>query len=443
MKHILLLGLCCVAMTLAACGDKKGADGPSCTVTGEACTADADCCTNHCETLTGMCSRVAGECLMSGDACGAGPDCCSFSCVDFKCSGTQCTGDGQSCGADGECCGGVCSNGTCAPLNASCKTSGNSCAGNGECCSGFCKDGLCNNAGSFCTQTGDTCSGDAECCGGICTKSGTATLGTCTLVPSTGATGCLTTGEFCGAGADYNGTDPLPMCGGECCSRACFPYGPNGILICQPPSGCRPTGELCTKSEDCCGGPGQPDSESNVMCRIEPGFSVGRCDNGNSCSPAGAICRLQSGECNANANCCAGNVLNYDTCKQDNLGIPRCGITGCATNDPNCTDGCTDPQSKVGQVCASSADCCGLPCTGSPEAGFFCQAGCQNTSQGCTTDADCCSGLPCVFEGGSTTGLCGMTQGCSGYGQGCDATHLCCEGLTCAADGTCQGNIIL
>lgn len=437
MRNVLLLGVACVALVLTACGGSKGSDSPSCTETGMTCTADMDCCSNHCETLTGTCTRLAGACVMAGDDCGSGPDCCSYSCVDFKCSDKQCTSDGAACGNDGECCGGVCSNGTCTPLNAVCKTSGNACGGNTECCSGLCSNGICNGAPSFCTQNGDACSLDSECCGGACMKASGATLGTCMLVPSSGASQCASAGQLCGAGANYNGTDPLPTCGGECCSRACFPYGPNGILVCQPPSGCHPTGELCTTDNDCCGGGNQPDADrTHVMCRKEPGFSVGRCDQGNACAPAGDICRLATTSCNDTDKCCAGNVQTHPTvCRQDNLGIPRCGI-GMDIN-------CTDPQSHVGQVCATSADCCGLPCTGSPEAGFFCQAGCQNTSQACTNDADCCSGEPCVIPAGSTTGTCGMVGTCSAYGQACDATHTCCSGLTCGTDGTCTGNIIL
>jgi hypothetical protein len=244
-------------------------------------------------------------------------------------------------------------------------------------------------------------------------------------------------GEVCGAGADYDPAMPLPTCGGECCSRACFPYGPTGILVCQPPSGCRPTGELCTTDNDCCGGGTQPDAaKSNVMCVIEAGFTVGRCNQGNVCAPAGDICKLATTSCNDTDRCCAGTVQTHpDVCRQDALGIPRCG-TGESID-------CTNPSSHVGEVCATSADCCGLPCTGSPEAGFFCQAGCQNTGSGCTTDADCCSGEPCVLQPGASTGTCGMAGTCSAYGQACDATHPCCDALTCGTDGTCTGNIIL
>jgi hypothetical protein len=277
-------------------------------------------------------------------------------------------------------------------------------------------------------QSGDTCTIDSECCGGLCSKATGATLGVCIVVPSTGATGCTTAGELCGAGADYTG-GPLPTCGG-----ACFPYGPTGALICQPPSGCRPTGEVCAEDSDCCGSTGLPDGElSNVQCQKVGDNPVGRCDNGNACSPAGAICRLQTIECNANADCCAGNVLTSNTCAQDSLGIPRCLA---AEID------CTDPSAFEGMPCASAADCCGLPCVPVPgeEFGFVCGNACVDMGGLCTTTADCCSGLPCEIPPGASTGACGMSIGCADYGQACMTAADCCNMVACVS-GTCGGVI--
>ena len=253
-------------------------------------------------------------------------------------------------------------------------------------------------------------------------------------MPATGATGCTSAGEVCGAGADYAG-GALPTCGGDCCSRACFPYGPSGVLVCQPPSGCRPTGETCAEDSDCCGSAGSPDGNlSNVRCQKVGGNPIGRCDNGNSCSPAGAICRLQSESCNANANCCAGNVLQFNTCAQDNLGIPRC---------LEAEIDCTDPQAQVGMTCATSADCCGLPCVPVPGQEFqsVCAGSCVQEGGTCTNSVDCCAGLPCNVAPGATSGTCGADQGCSSYNQACDASNPCCDNVTCT-NGTC-GQIIL
>jgi hypothetical protein len=425
MKNVLLT---CVFVLLAACGGSNKS-GPECTLLGEACTDSNACCSSNCDPTAGICSRVPGTCGAADESCQTGPDCCSLSCIDGECSGDQCTSEGASCDEDGECCGGLCTDGKCAPLNPTCKSAGNTCSANGECCGGYCKDGLCNVAVSFCTQIGDVCTADNECCGGLCQIPNGGSLGTCQMITSPGGTGCAGAGSLCGMGASYDG-GPLPICGGECCSRACYPYGPTGATICQPPSGCRPTGELCANDSDCCGGPGTPDHDvSNAMCRKDPGMNIGRCDNGNSCSPAGAICRLQSDSCNANANCCAGNVLQFDTCHKDSLGIPRCGDD----------DGGMECTFTPGMVCASSADCCGNPCVPTPgeEFGFTCASNCVPSSGGCTTDADCCSGLPCILEPGSSSGVCGSTPGsCVLYGQSCDATNMCCNDVPCT-NGFC------
>jgi len=256
-------------------------------------------------------------------------------------------------------------------------------------------------------------------------------------VPSSGGGGCTNAGSVCGDGADYMG-GALPTCGGLCCSKACFPFGPTGVLICQPPSGCAPTGELCAQSEDCCGGPGQPDgTRANVMCRKEPGFAVGRCDNGNACAPAGDICRLATTSCSDTDRCCAGTVQTFpEVCRQDNLGIPRCGI--------GTTIECTDPQSKVGVTCATSADCCGLPCVPVPGQEFqsVCAGSCVAQGGTCTNSVDCCSGLPCNVPGGASSGTCGPPQGCASYGQTCDAQNPCCDATACGTNGIC-GQIIL
>jgi hypothetical protein len=259
--------------------------------------------------------------------------------------------------------------------------------------------------------------------------------------------------------------EPLPTCGGACCSRACFPYGPTGVLVCQPPSGCHPTGEICTQDIDCCGAEGRPDGDTAMItCSKEEGNSIGRCTNGNSCTPAGGICRLSDVSCSANANCCAGNTINNPTCKQDNLGIPRCLA---AEVD------CNDPQNYVGKACASSADCCNLPCVANPDGDdppFICGGDtCQPAGASCTTTADCCRGLPCNIPPGSTMGMCGggdvpdsgtggspgtggtsstggnetggnSTGGmagtggtCAAYGQACETTSDCCNGVPCTS----------
>jgi len=429
-----------LALALVACGDDGGSSGgdedaavADCTGAGIACVADTDCCTNYCEPDAKVCAQVSGTCLGPGSACVLGVECCSFSCVDATCSATQCVSDGDSCSADSECCGGTCGDGgTCTPLNDSCKTSGNACGDSNECCSEFCLDGFCSSQPSYCIQQSDVCTNDFECCTGMCTKADGASVGTCDIVPASGAGNCKSAGEVCGG--VYTGGE-LPVCGGECCSRACQPYAPTGVMICQPPSGCRPTGEVCANDSDCCGSEGNPDGEiSGVTCSKEGDNPLGRCDNGNSCTPAGGICRLQSKSCNENANCCSGNVLQNDTCKRDALGIPRC-LT--AEID------CTDPSAFEGMDCATSADCCGLPCTPSTGGEFptlTCGGMCVAEDGVCTTSSDCCTG-GCDVPAGSTMGTCGPPEECAGFGQACKVSADCCNMVTCNADGIC-GSII-
>ncbi len=417
---------------------------PACAALDATCAADGDCCSGGCDPGTKKCGRLSGKCGGAGAACQSGPDCCTFSCVGNKCSDKQCVSDGAACTQNGECCGGVCENNACKALSAVCKTSGNACAGNGECCSKFCNGGICSGP-SFCTQTGDVCASDAECCGGLCSKGANAALGLCAVATGGGSTGCTNAGEVCSGGAVYDG-GALPPCGGECCSRSCLPHAASGIYVCQPPSGCRPTGELCKDDKDCCGSATLPDGDkSKVTCAKEGGAALGRCTNGNACTPAGGICRLQTTECNANANCCAGNVLQKNTCKQDSLGIPRCLI---AEID------CTNPSAFSGKACASSADCCGLPCTPNPSGNpaFVCNGSatkCVDTGGSCTTSADCCSGLPCVLPPGSSSGTCGAATPppdggtlCAAVGQQCSASTPCCNGIPCE-NGVCTPPVVV
>jgi hypothetical protein len=437
-------------------GSSTGGGGP-CSAASAACATNADCCSANCDPTAHVCTNPT-SCKPAGGACTVATDCCGLVCNGGTC-GSLCTSDGQACTANAECCGGSCANSVCAPLNPGCKTAGNACSNNGDCCSKQCKNGNCALQVSFCTQTGDACAADAECCGGICHKQPAATLGTCTEPKAPGTTGCLIAGQVCGAGATSDGGVPLtdagiPVCGGECCSRSCAPYGPTGVLVCQPPSGCHPTGEVCVVDTDCCGAPGVPGGNGSVKCSKDPGAPVGRCDNGQSCRPAGAVCKLASTSCNAENNCCAGNV-NQDpnVCQQDLLGIPRCTGVG----------DCADAGSLAGQPCATSADCCGLPCLPNADpngAPFICGTSCVQTGGACTTDADCCAGLPCKAPPGSTQGVCGDNNipdggtggsggtagtggaggtagsagtggGCAYYGQNCTTAADCCNGVPC------------
>ena len=359
----------------------------------------------------------------------------------------QCIADNEACTQNEECCGGACTDGKCVPLSGACKTTGNPCAGNGDCCSKFCKDGLCT-APSFCTQTGDACSSDIECCGGSCKKAAGAALGICAVAAASGAGGCTNAGEVCGGGAIYDG-GALPPCGGECCSRSCLPFAKTGVFVCQPPSGCHPTGEICREDKDCCGSATQPDGDE-VEGRLQQadGSGLRALQSGQQVHSRRRICRLQTRQCNASADCCAGNVLQKNTCKQDSLGIPRCLIAerDCAT---------ADPASFNGKACASSADCCGMPCVPNPSGTppLVCNGGggtkCVPSGGACTTTADCCAGLPATFRRDRPPALRravaageAVTPPCSAYGQQCSATQPCCNGVPCT-NGYCVAEVIV
>jgi hypothetical protein len=136
--------------------------------------------------------------------------------------------------------------------------------------------------------------------------------------------------------------------------------------------------------------------------------------------------------CSSNANCCAGNTQNFMTCAQDSLGIPRC-----LAAEINCGL----PENYIGDDCATSADCCGSPCTpvGSGEdPTLICGGSCIAEGGTCTTSADCCSGLPCDIPGGTTEGTCGVQGECAEYGQQCETSFECCNEVPCSAAGYCE-----
>lgn len=450
-------------------GDGGGAaNGGECVGTGASCGSSAECCSVSCDPGSRKCVEAVGgpgACTIAGGTCSAATDCCTMACAGGKCAAALCTSDNGACSANTQCCGGVCGTGdagakTCVPLNATCKTSGNTCANNGECCSTLCNNGVCNANPSYCTQLSDACASDGECCSGLCTKAAGAALGLCSVPAVSGVPDCSPAGQAC-TGATTGDGGAVPTCGGDCCSRSCRPFATTGVLICQPPSGCRPTGELCLSDKDCCGALGSPGStkeeggsgqSSDVHCAKALGATIGRCDNGKACSPAGSICRLAVTSCNATDRCCSGTVQQHPlNCKQDLLGIPRCT----AASDYDCTKTGTPP---AGTACASSADCCNNPCVPNPAGSpaFVCgAAACVPTSGACTTTADCCAGSPCNVATGATKGTCGPsgvggTSGtadsgggggtggtnCAQYGQVCAQSADCCNGVPCT-NGRC------
>jgi len=416
-----------------------------------------------------------GGCLKLGSACGNSGDCCTNTCTNGVCSYPPCVSDNQPCSSGGQCCSQTCGmNGLCTPLSSGCGTLGNACTNDNQCCSNRCV-GTCQPS-SFCSQPGEICAENTDCCTGVCTIPTGKNIGTCALNPPGGAANCgLTDGMLCAGTALLDGGvvvyvdggpdgGPVPKCGGACCSRACAPWGPTGVLVCQPASGCKVVGDICTTDDDCCGSAGDmadwPSKQKHAAtCSATGPGGVGVCQNPNGCKPNGDVCKLSTTSCNASCDCCAGNCEGQaadggyaNTCRQDNVGVPRCA-----------SPGCVDPAGG----CSSSADCCnGNPCTPNPDGGLppyicaptQCIQGCGQ----CSNNADCCPGYactngvcdPCGGPDGGTTGDGGSggdagtggsdsgTSGdsgppCSLYGQLCNTAADCCNELPCNG-GRCE-----
>ncbi len=444
--------------------DASRAESGVCANQGDNCVISSDCCTANCDKATLKCAAPITKCKAPGASCLSGLDCCTGSCPGGTCSSLACVQDKGVCAANTDCCSGSCApnamggGGTCAPLPTAggCKTINNSCNTSADCCSSFCNNGSCA-APSYCGQIGDTCGTPNDCCGGICTIVGGAALGLCNAPTKPPATpNCTIDGQLCGGAYDGGA---LPTCGGVCCSKSCKPFT-TGFLICQPASGCKPTGEVCMADGDCCGSANLPfGGTTNVVCSGATATTPGRCANGNTCSPPGNVCKLNTTSCSTSAVCCGikpnGNPGGLDTsthpliCQQDNLGIPRC----LATSTLDCT--ATDAGSLAGTLCATSADCCGDPCVSNGAGQLVCSgSACIDNGGVCSNTADCCAGLPCTMDPGSTKGLCGgilLADGgilppppdagsggtdagadggsgaiCSRYGQVCFNTPDCC-----------------
>jgi hypothetical protein len=480
-----LVGTAALGASMAACGGKGGtvaaedAGSDSTTEAGQAEGAsDSPSFGDGAETSTGDGSNADanglgdasvfngdGGCFTLSQTCTSNGECCSGDCNNGVCILPPCTSDGLACGGNGACCSLSCVGGTCAALNPSCSTIGNECgtAADGgalpACCSKYCLAGRCQQP-SYCAQTGDTCATGTDCCSGVCTKTGTQALGLCGSPPTMGANCNLTDGMLC-AGSTADGgivfTDGgLPTCGGACCSRSCAPWAPTGVLVCQPASGCHLVGDLCTSDDQCCGSAAFPppgggcQSQGGCSTCSGTGGAVGVCQNPTGCKPNGAVCKLSNMSCSSSCDCCSGNCETQDTCKQDNLGIPRC--TGAA---------CLD----AGNACASSADCCnGNPCVPDPaDAGapFSCYPfQCVPSCGPCSNNADCCPGYNCLNgtcdpcgggggpgDGGGLPDGSGLPPdggappppdgGCASFGQLCSTSSDCCDGVPCT-NGRCE-----
>ncbi|HEY8039539.1 MAG TPA: hypothetical protein VIF15_07085 [Polyangiaceae bacterium] len=451
---VLLVAGIGVATGFVGCGGSNnsgaGADG------GDDGTAGDDGGLSDANLVPDVLGGGNGSCLALGAACKSGGDCCSTDCANGVCDYPACQSDNGACTASGQCCSQTCTAGKCVALNPNCSTLGNQCTSNTQCCSSLCTGGTCQPS-SFCAQAGDACTASGECCTGTCTIASGQSIGTCALSPPSGPANCgMVDGQLCGgSGPDGGATfldSGLPRCGGPCCSRACAPWGPTGVLVCQPASGCHVVGDLCTTDTDCCGSAGLPGGSGKpVTCDKSGGGAIGICRNPQGCKPDGDVCKLKTMSCNSSCDCCSGNCETQDTCKQDNVGVPRCAAAQCV---------------NPGGSCASSANCCnGAPCvpnpTGNPP--YVCYgSSCVPSCGTCTNNADCCPGFACDIPTGSTHGVCGPCGGgtdggtgdggttgdsgtttgdagggCALYGQICAVASDCCNGVPCTS-GRCE-----
>ncbi len=386
-------------------------------------------------------------CLQLGGHCNGPADCCTNTCTNGVCAFPACVSDNQPCTTNGQCCSGICNAtaGTCTPLTTACSTLGNTCTQDSNCCSMFCSGGVCS-VSSFCGQTNDVCQVGANCCSGICNVPMGQMFGTCGN-PPTGPANCgQVDGTVCQMGQVATADSGILPCGGPCCSRSCEPYGPTGVYVCQPASGCHVVGDLCLQNSDCCGSSGLPGGPTMpVTCDFSgsDGGPLGICRNPIGCKPNGDVCKTAVQSCTSSCNCCSGNCETMDTCKQDNVGVPRCAFAQCQ---------------DAGASCASSADCCnGTPCV-PVDGGYQCYTGgsCVPTCGACTNNADCCPGETCITQLGGS-GVCGPCGGptpdggtgdggtvndggtvvdsgptCALYGQQCTMNSDCCNSVPCS-----------
>jgi hypothetical protein len=262
-----------------------------------------------------------------------------------------------------------------------------------------------------------------------------ATAGSCGVINTTGAGGCMPDGQAC---AD----------GGNCCSRLCVTTNTGGH-VCQVASGCRVEGDICYHDSDCC----SVQNQQTGACVLDTtaNTSVGRCRNPMGCDPEGNVCggdpSADGGTVNARQDCCDCASPKFQCCKPDSNGVHRCYGTPAGGNCPTGYTGQAPCCIAAGQECKFSSECCNTaPCVPDNMGVLRCGASmCQASGGVCTTNGDCCAGLTCIFAGEMNTGTCGTpppptgTDGgaptCASYGQGCATGADCCAGLNCLAPG--------
>jgi hypothetical protein len=228
---------------------------------------------------------------------------------------------------------------------------------------------------------------------------------------------CKTNGNPCGGA-------------GECCSSFC-----NASGHCGPSSFCTQNGDACAHDTECCGG----------ICTIPAGGTLGTCTHptigSTNCSAGidGTVCT----SCNG---CCSRLCEVYAP-----TGVQICQpAQGCRVD---------------GDLCRSSADCCGGQGTGLPGDGHV-QCIKQNATDpvgicrnplSCNPEGDvchyknymtcgnssarndCCGGVGnsgvCQLDALGVPRCYGLGTMCKMTGQYCSNTLDCCNGSPCVPDG--------
>lgn len=254
------------------------------------------------------------------------------------------------------------------------------------------------------------CTGCGDCCSRLCAPYGPTGVKICQP-----ASGCRVVGELCVEDRDCCGGDPasdLPGAGNGSCDKE------DGALVgrCRNVQSCSPQGNIChfkaytcsisSAPNKCCDGVG-----NSGVCQLDT-LGVPRCNG------LGTTCRVGGDEC-ASADDCCDNA----PCIRDPQGILRCSATGkCMESGGSCTinaDCC--PPSVCIRAQGSTKGTCGTPVTatgaggasgsggasgtvpssnraGSPgttDIGVGGSFSCAEYGQICSTDSDCCNGVPC------------------------------------------------
>jgi hypothetical protein len=397
--------------------------GPTgaCLALGSSCASPGDCCSGAC--VNGACGYP--PCRGDNQTCTTNGECCSQTCGSGgTCTplNTTCKTLGNGCAQPSDCCSNLCSGGTC-QASSFCGQAGDSCAAATDCCTGTCNVGAGQTLGT-CAATppggpancgmadGQLCGGGGpdggvvyldsglpQCGGGCCSRA-CAPWGPTQVLVCQPASGCHPVGDLCTKDGDCCGA--MGIAGGSGMPVTCSITAPATVGVCRLPMGCKPNGDVCrldtmqcSETCDCCAGNchmGNTCLQDNVgvpRCAFGQCMNVGGscassadCCNGAPCIPNpggtppyacyGSACVNACGPCTNNADCCPGSSCSIPQGSTHGICGP-CGGSydgGVMFPPPDSGMGYPPPQDAgsscglYGQICTSSASCCGgVPCT--------------------------------------------------------------------------------